>query len=236
MTIPFYVYKITLRSTGQFYYGSRTANTRHNRTPDLDLWHSYFTSSNTIKRLIREQGKDAFLAEVVFTSTNGDELYWHEQDLIKEHINNPQCLNKKYQDRSSGHTVFSTTGKPPYNKGQSSPTKGVPRSPEVIAKISANRKGKGLGVSPPNKGVPMSEERYAQHMIAIASRPKLVGDSNPFYGKQHSKETRARIAANTSKHQKGRPKPKSPCPHCGLLCAPNTMPHHLRKHLTEPSA
>lgn len=228
MTIPFYVYKITLSSTGQFYYGSRTANVRHNRHPDRDLWSSYFTSSTTIKRLISELGAGAFLAEVIYTSFDADELYWFEQDIIKEHINNPQCLNKKYQDRASGDTIFSTTGKPSWNKGLRSPTKGIPRSPEVVAKISANRKGKGLGHTPKNKGVPATEEQRQRQSLAMTGR--FVGELNHFYGKRHSEETRAKIAANTSKHMKGRPKPKTPCPHCGLLCSANTMPHHLRKH------
>ncbi len=233
MIIPFYVYKITLNSSGQFYYGSRTANVRHNRSPERDLWISYYTSSNTIKRLIKEFGKDAFSAEVVYTTTDFDQLYWYEQSLIKEHINNPQCLNKKYQDQLSGHTIFSTTGKPSWNKGRSSPTKGIPRSPEIVAKISANRKGKGLGIVPKNKGVRLSDEK--RQAISQRMKGRLVGELNPFYGKTHSDETRAKIAANTSKHQKGRLKPKNPCPHCGFLCAPNTMPHHLRKHLNDAS-
>jgi hypothetical protein len=183
--------------------------------------------------LIKDLGPDAFDAEVVFTSADADHLYWYEQSLIKEHINNPQCLNKKYQDRESGHTIFSTTGKPSWNKGRPSPTKGIPRSAETIAKMSANRKGKGLGVVPKNKGVPATEEQRKHQSETMLGR--YLGEANPFFGKTHSAETRAKIAANTSKHQKGRPKPKSPCPHCGLLCAANAMPAHLRKHLIDAS-
>lgn len=231
MMIPFYVYKITLSSSGQFYYGSRTANVRHKRLPEQDLWISYYTSSNTIKRLVNELGKDAFTAEVIYTSNDSSDTYWVEQSLIKQHITNPNCLNKKYQDQESGNTVFSTTGKPSWNKGIPSSTKGVARSPEVAAKISAGRKGKGLGISPKNKGVPASEEQRRKQSEKMSGR--YLGDLNPFFGRTHSEETRLKIAANTSQHQKGRPKPKTPCPHCGLLCAANTMPHHLRKHVSD---
>ena len=229
--IPFYVYMITINSTGQFYIGSRTANARHHRLPADDLWICYYTSSRTIKRLISELGKDAFTVSVIHTNFDADDTYWFEQDTIKEHINNPLCLNKKYQDRASGNTIFSTAGKPSWNKGLPSKAKGVARSADTVAKISANRKGKGIGRTPVNRGIPMSEERYAQHMNAIADRPKLKGTDNPFYGKTHSDEVKALIAANTSRAQKGRAKPKHPCPHCGLLCSANTMPHHIRsKH------
>ena len=55
-----YTYCITHKSTGRRYYGARWAR---NACPE-DLWSSYFTSSPHIQKLVREQGPDAFLAEV----------------------------------------------------------------------------------------------------------------------------------------------------------------------------
>lgn len=227
--IPFYVYKITLKSTGQYYFGSRTANVRHRRLPRNDLWCSYFTSSNTIKRLVKEFGAEAFAAEVIYESFDDNKIYWFEQNTIKEHINNPQCLNKKFQDNASGHTVFSTTGKPSWNKGLPSPFKGQIRSQEIRDKISRNRKGKGLGIIPKSKGLPVSEER--KQIQSDKMRGRFVGAKNHFFGKTHSDQVKQMIAQNTSLHQKGRPKIKTPCPHCGLPCAPHTLPRHLKfKH------
>lgn len=224
-----YVYKITLNSTGQFYFGSRTANVRHNRKPDQDLWVSYFTSSNTIKRLIKELGSDSFTPEVLFTSSDPDEVYWYEQSVIKEHISNTQCLNKKYQDKENGDTIFSTTGKPSWNKGVPSTKKGIPRSEETRAKISASRKGKGLGIPPKIKGTTFTIERRQE--ISQRMKGKYTGEKNPFYGKTHSDEVKQRIAENTSKAHKGKSKPKTQCPHCGLLCAAHTMGRHIEiKH------
>jgi hypothetical protein len=230
--IPCYVYKITLKSSGQYYYGSRTANVRHNRLPERDLWISYFTSSNTIKRLIETLGKDSFSSEIVYTNTDSDDVYWYEQQLISEHITNPLCLNKKFQDKLSGDTMFATTGKPSWNKGVPSKLKGVSRSPEVRAKISANRRGKGTGKPPNRKPLKLTDEQKLE--ISRRMKGKYVGDNNPFFGKTHSDETRQRIAETTSKAQKGRPKPKTPCPHCGLPCAAHTIARHIQqKHITD---
>ena len=229
MKIPFYVYKITLISTGQFYYGSRTANVRFKRLPKDDLWKYYFTSSNSIKRLIRDIGKDSFSAEVIYESNNAIDVYWFEQSNIKEHIHNPQCLNKKFQDKISGNTIFSTTGKPSWNKGIPSSFKGIPRSPQIVEKIRQNRKGKGLGIIPKNKGKSVSEEQRNAQSQKMKGR--FTGEKNHFFGKSHSPEVKKMIAENTSKHMKGRPKMKSICPHCGYECSVNTMPSHIRfKH------
>jgi hypothetical protein len=231
MILP-YVYKITLLSTGHYYWGSRTANVRHRRSPEDDLWISYFTSSRTVKRLVAEHGRDAFVADVGWTNADCDAVYWYEQDRIKESIDDPLCLNNKFQDRASGNTIFSTSGKTPWNKGVASKTKGIARSDDVKAKISAGRRGKGLGISPVHKGKTLwSEEQRAEQSAKMTGR--LVGDKNGFFGKTHSIETRAKIAANTSLHQKGRPKPRVSCPHCGQSVTANTLPMHIRhKHIT----
>ena len=212
--------------TGQYYYGSRTANVRHNRLPVDDLWKCYFTSSRDVKRIIKEFGNESFVVKVVFESTDLDEVYWVEQSLIKQYIEDPQCINKKYQDKDSGHEIFSTAGKISWNKGLPSLKKGITRSPEIKAKISEARKGKGLGIAPSNKGIPMSPERYDLHMAAISKRRSYAGENNHFFGKTHSPEIKALIAANTSKAQKGKPKTKKACPHCEKLYAPHLMSRH----------
>ena len=229
MNIPFYVYKITLISSGQFYFGSRTANVRFRRNPEDDLWKSYFTSSNTIKRLIKLLGIDAFSYEIIYKSNDAEDIYWFEQNLIKEHIKNPQCLNKKFQDKENGNTVFGTSGKPSWNKGKPSPFKGVPRKPETIQKMAENRKGKGLGHIPKNKGISRSElqkETQSQKM-----KGRFLGEKNSFFGKTHSDEIKQLISKNTSIHMKGKPKKKTKCPYCNFECSVNTMPSHIRfKH------
>jgi len=106
-----YTYLITNKITHQFYYGSRYQNIKLKRTPEQDLWIFYFTSSKEVKKLLKEYNKDLFEISIVFKSENYDECYWQEQDLIKENIINPLCMNLTYTDKSAGRHIFSMAGK-----------------------------------------------------------------------------------------------------------------------------
>lgn len=106
--IPAYVYKITLISTGEFYFGYRSKNIKEQRLPENDLWIHYFTSSNIIKNLIKVHGKDAFITEIL-KKTDPDTAYNCEQRYIKQNWNNPLLLNKKYQDTDNGRQAFRAT-------------------------------------------------------------------------------------------------------------------------------
>lgn len=145
-SIPAYVYLIRHRTLGYYYWGSRTANIKQKRMPQDDLWQFYFTSSCTVKNIINEHGADLWDAQIIYTSTDIDEVYWKEQESIKGTINDPLCLNKKYQDKENKNTVFSTAGKVPWNKGISqTATKGdlnPAKRPEVREKIRNRHLGK----------------------------------------------------------------------------------------------
>lgn len=105
--IDSYVYKITNRITNQFYYGSRTNNVKKGRQPEDDIWKKYFTSSNRIKTLILEYGKDAFDVEIVFRNSKYDFCFHEEQRLIREHLGNDLCLNRAYF-RSENSKILTT--------------------------------------------------------------------------------------------------------------------------------
>jgi hypothetical protein len=109
--------------------------------------------------------------------------------------------------------------------GIPSPYKGIPRAPETIELIKRNRKGKGLGIPNPNKGIPATQE--ARDKVSKANKGKRVGVDNPFFNKTHTDEVKKLIAQNTSRAQKGRTKPKLPCPHCGSLRSAHTMGRHI---------
>lgn len=108
--MPFYVYKIVLVSTGEYYYGSRYNHVDKGRAPCMDLWLYYFTSSDLIKRLIKQHGKDQFKPEIIYTSLNREEVFWTEQDYIRSSINDPLCLNKRYFDSKDRKAIFCTSG------------------------------------------------------------------------------------------------------------------------------
>jgi hypothetical protein len=78
-------------------------------------------------------------------------------------------------------------------------------------------------------GEQQGREKYLLRCENLSN--KIRGENNPFSGKTHTAENRAKIAANTSKHQLGRPKPRRPCEHCGKDYAVNAMPHHIKKCL-----
>jgi len=117
-TIPAYVYYIRHIPSGKFYYGSRYKHIEHNINPDNDLWKRYFTSSKEVLKLIEESGKDLFEYEIIYTDTDPDKCFTYEQQLIKEYITDPLCINKRYFDSNKGSTVFCVFGKTLSSKGK----------------------------------------------------------------------------------------------------------------------
>lgn len=152
-TIPFYVYKIELPTTGQFYYGSRYNHVKKNRYPESDIWVHYFTSSKLVKGLIQLYGKNAFIATIIHTSDIAEDVFWFEQNIIKENLDNSLCLNKHYIDPDSANDIWCTVGMCRWVKeGQSIWTtecpgdgwikQGHPHNQESKKKISEAHKGK----------------------------------------------------------------------------------------------
>lgn len=149
-----YVYKITNLVSGEFYFGSRYANVRHKRTAQDDLWNYYRSSSKVLKQSIENFGEHSFKAEIIFLNDdyiNGEntfECYWFEQNLIKEHIKNPLCLNRHYVDKDTGNDAWCVAGelKTPEHKERIGAAqrgqKRKPLTPEHLAKISAKLLGK----------------------------------------------------------------------------------------------
>jgi len=125
-SIPSYVYKITIVKTGEFYFGFRKAN---KVLPTEDFLIKYFSSSKYLKTIIKEQGLDAVLGEIVYTDIDSNAAYWKEQQLIQEEFDNPMILNKQYQKTNMGFKMFLTT-------------------PESVAKMLDTRKKRGCQSKP----------------------------------------------------------------------------------------
>jgi hypothetical protein len=161
LDIPGYVYKITHRETGQFYFGSRVANIRLNREPEKDFWVEYFSSSDVIKELIRTYGIDIFHTEILLKNIDADEVYWKEQQFIKENISNPLCMNLHYKDRESGQKMWSTHGIEPWNKGLTKDTN------ERVSELAEKSRGKPS----PHKGKKWGE--YSDERVKAASDARI---------------------------------------------------------------
>ena len=114
-----FVYHL-LGKDGSFYFGSRTKLGAH----PLQLFTSYFTSSQTVKEIISKKGSDFFDVEFVELFDSPEEAYWREQQLISENIDHPKCLNKSFQPLGCGIANGRSAGPKHHRGGVSSWLKG----------------------------------------------------------------------------------------------------------------
>ena len=183
-TIIPYVYKLTHKITGQFYFGARWAN---KIAPIDDLWKKYFYSSAYVKLLIDEYGKDSFITEIVFTDINGDVCYHYEQKLIEDHWNDKLILNKTYYEKgskifkNSGHSEISCEKIRLANLGKK-------HTEESKLKMSEMHKGKKHTEESKAK---ISEAGRNRPPVSVETRKKL-SESNK--GKILTNETRAKMS------------------------------------------
>ena len=108
--IPAYVYKVTCKWSGEYYFGFRAANTQQGRLPQDDLWIHYFTSSKVIAALLKSFPSTDFSAEVIAEYLDPDAAYWAEQLIIEQHLTDPLCINKWFRRREDGRKVFHNLG------------------------------------------------------------------------------------------------------------------------------
>ncbi len=172
----FYTYRIQNKITNQFYYGSRYKNVSLGLTPIDDLWIKYFTSSKSVKELIKLYGKDSFVIEIIFTSKSSEDCYWTEQSLIKENLDNSLCLNKHYIEK--GNIKFLRTGEilseGAKNK-MSQSKKNIPHTKEHNLQVSLSLKAKyNTPVKPNKKRKRKSASIETRNLMSISNlaRPK----------------------------------------------------------------
>lgn len=131
MSYP-YVYKLTHKTTNQFYIGFRSA---HTLEPEQDIL-IYKSSS----RFVKEIGFDNFNAQIVAMFLDKKSAYDFEQKLIYDNWNEPGILNR---------TVF-LNGKSFLNIGHSEDTRrkmsatrlGVKKNPASVEKMRHTKTGK----------------------------------------------------------------------------------------------
>ncbi len=167
--IPAYVYFVKHIPTGKFYYGARYKHVDKNMQPEDDLWKKYFTSSKTIKELIKLTGYDNFEYKIIFKSFDSTECFNFEQNIIKKHINDPLCLNMRYFDIYKSVRIFSTFGK------------------------TLTSKGKTKSESTRQK---MKKSKSSEHRKNISEAQKNNGGNGP---KNHTAETKDKIRKSMQK-------------------------------------
>ena len=85
-----YVYKLTGKD-GSFYFGVRWY---YETTPEEDLFKNYFTSSNSVKKIIEEEGLNFFKTEILQVFETKEDALQYEYNLIKGSLNYNLCLNR----------------------------------------------------------------------------------------------------------------------------------------------
>ena len=174
-----YVYKITCKITGEFYFGS-SFNAKSDR---------YWGSGRRIKERISMYGKENFVKEIIGEFDDRVEAHKVENQYIKKFIHDDKCLNKML-NRHFG--AYSNESRAKIGAANAISQRGKHYTDETIAKMSAAKRGEKNN----NFGKHHTEEARAK--ISAAKR----GEKNPMYGKHLSDEHRAKIsAAKRGKHR-----------------------------------
>jgi hypothetical protein len=85
-----YVYKLVGQNS-EYYFGVRW---NYKTEPENDLLVNYFTSSETIKKMMLEYGVNYFVGEILNIFDDKESALDYEYNLIKNSINDINCLNK----------------------------------------------------------------------------------------------------------------------------------------------
>lgn len=129
-----YVYKLTHKTTKEFYIGYREAN---KVASHLDIGDKYMSSSKTIQKL----GFDNFDISILFECYHEDRevgsanAYDVENEMIAEYFDDTLCLNKHFRLRN-GDTRFRNTEE----AAEKQKITCANRSEDVSAALSANFK------------------------------------------------------------------------------------------------
>lgn len=170
-----YVYKLTHKSTGQYYFGFRCAN----KLPALqDIGVRYFTSSRTIK----EMGFENFIIEILAEFDNKQAAFDHETSLIAEHIGDPSNLNKALNGTLCPIRKF-TTSQHRANLSKSLRGKTYPNRPKFSDQMTEEQRKEKWGESGHRGG------KAAQVTIANMSPEERKQKFGSFTGKSHTPET-----------------------------------------------
>ena len=138
-----FTYCITFLPTGKRYYGSRYANNKSIVAHPSQLWTTYFTSSETIKTLIEEHGKESFAFEVRKTfKTRTEALTWENKFLTRiQAAQSPEWLNG-----NNGSSTFHSTPESIQKQKDTKKRNGTAhnmKNPETVQKAMETRKRNG---------------------------------------------------------------------------------------------
>lgn len=156
--------------------------------PENDLWCKYFTSSNRVKQLIKEFGKESFEIEFTFRHADYELCFREEQRLIRENKDNTFCLNKAYF-RSENSRILTT-----FNETQEDRDR-------RIKKMSEAKRGKFN--SNGHLGLKHSNETKERMRVTRAKLEYTHTEESKLKMRQHKRTEQH--TANQSLSKKGKP-------------------------------
>lgn len=199
-----FIYKTTNLINGKYYYGLHSTN---------NLDDGYLGSGRRLRYSINKYGKNNHKREILEFCNSRKELVDREKEIITlNEIAKKDCLNLIV----GGASIKSVP--PDVRKRIGDARRGKKLSADIRKKMSESRKGKVMTKETRERirqtltGSNLSEER--KNKISKTKLEQLKDKNNhPFFGKTHSVESKLKM----SKAQKGVPKRKLKCPHCGKV-------------------
>jgi len=167
-TYTYYLYHIP---TAKKYYGYRFANKCE---AEQDLWSTYFSSSELVKELIKEYGKESFRAEVRKLFDTREEAHEYEQRFLHKvkAVESKEWLNRAYANSSFYSVQFG-------NKNAA----GCDRPFAWRQQVAETMKGKQNSL-----GCKHTKEQNE------ASSLRMCGDLNPNFEKPMAETQKAQIS------------------------------------------
>ena len=161
-----YVYKITCKITGEFYFGSSFRAKRD----------SYWGGGTKIRERIAQYGKENFVKEILGEFDDRTESHRIENQYIEKFIHDDKCLNQMLNRRFGSFSEESREKLSVAERGEKAPWYGKTLSEEHRSRISAAQRGKTL-----------SEEHRSKLSASHRGKPHPHGKhwrKNPVTGKR----------------------------------------------------
>ena len=168
-----YVYKITCKITGEYYFGSSFYIMRN----------SYWGGGTKIRERVAQYGKENFVKEILDQFDDRVEAHKVENEYIEQFINDDKCLNRKCEHHYKSFSSDTIQKMADGHMGSKNLNFGKHLSEKTRDKLSAVSRGKTMseetkqkiresliGRTPWNKGKKLNEETKQKIRESIIRR------------------------------------------------------------------